>query len=519
MASIPLVGLPSSDRLPGGYLQILFAQGPASAALAGREACIVMPKTASGTAVAGTLYEITSEAQIVTLAGVGSPAHRAARLFLRANKFTKLWYLGMDETTAGSPVEATGVITLANAATGAGTLTVTVAGEQVDVRIESGDAITVIGDALELAINSKTYLPCIATNAAGTVTLEAKIAGISQGDGTTGVIRLRAEVTPGIGTTVATSGAALGLGTGTPGADGTTTEEDQLIIALAGITGVRKYYLIFSTNDAAGLVAMDSHVANKSFATPGLRSIAVTGFTGALATGQALAVTENYERLNILAQLNSEHDTAELAGNFAAVLALQHTADTAYNFDGYRGSASGWFIKPAYDAADWPTFSEANAALNDGLTVVQSDESGSSIAMWVTTRSKNSGGTVDDFRASEGHRISVADEFGDTLLAYFALNFENFKLKPDATLADGTVDTNQRVGSKTTTPSLFKGWQFKQLDDFEEAEKIQEAQASKDSLRVVIDPQNGGRLENGMELHAINLLHQATWDLAEVSEG
>lgn len=517
MAEIPLVGLPSSDRLPGGYLQIRFAQGPASAALQGRQAVIVMPQTASGTATAGTLYDINNEQDIITRAGVGSPAHRAARLFLKANKFTKLSYLGMDATAAGSPVAAAGTIVLVNAATGAGTLVVWIAGERIDVRVDSGDSITTIGDNLEAAINSKTHLPCTASNAAGTVTVTARIAGTSQGDGTTGVIRTRAEITTGIGTTVTVSGAALGLGTGTAGAEGTTTEAAQLATALAGIEAVRKYYIITQTINTDGLTNLVSHITNKSYAVPGLRSTGVTGYTGTLAAGQALSVAQNYERLSILAQPNSEHDTAELAGNFAAVLALQHTADVAYNFDGYRSAAKGWFVKAANDAADWPTFAEANAAINDGLTVALSDDNGSSMAMWITSRSKNSAGTVDDSRASEGHRISVADDFSDALLAYFALNFENFKLKPDELLADGTVNTNQRVGPKTTTPSLFKGWQFKQLDDYEEAELIQDAVGSKESLNVVIDPSNGGRLENGLQLHVINLLHQATWDVAEVS--
>ena len=139
--------------------------------------------------------------------------------------------------------------------------------------------------------------------------------------------------------------------------------------------------------------------------------------------------------------------------------------------------------------------------------------------MSVDTRSKNAAGTVDDFRATETHRISVADEYTDTLLANHALNFENKKLADDLLLTNGAVDPNQLIRDGVITPSIYAPFVKALLDDFFIAAKLQNVEVAKEGLRVVRDPNNGGRLEVGHDLQVIDHLHQATFRLAEVSTG
>src|SRR5687768_7202982 len=198
---IPLTGISFDYRVPGAYAEILFGQGPASAAAGVREVVLVMPKISSGTWTAATLYgPIGNEKEVETGGGAGSPIHRAARMFLRANKDAKLYCLPCAETSGGAPAAATATAVFANSATGSGTATVTICGEECQISIASGDSVTTLGDKLEDVINGKSWLPVTANNSAGTVTLTAKLQGTSQGTATVRIIRTRGTITSGIAT-------------------------------------------------------------------------------------------------------------------------------------------------------------------------------------------------------------------------------------------------------------------------------------------------------------------------------
>lgn len=517
MALIPISGIPSSYRTPGSYAEVLFAQGPGTSSAGIRSVIFPMPMSAAGTWTVNTVYEVKNEGVARDGAGVGSPLHRGLRAFLKRNKTAKVYALPYAATSGGSPVAATGTITYATTATGIGSTVVTICGEQFSVKINTGDTPTVIGANIASYINAKEYLPVTAVAVTGVVTLTARIAGASQGTATVGVIRFRAIIVGSIGTTVATSGACLGFGTGVPGADGATTEAANLATALATVRGSRNYYMVFSVNDATSLGNVKSHISQKSAPNPGLRSVGISAWTGTSATGVTLSQTLNYERQQIVWQLNGEQDHAELAAAMAASRQQKEELDASYNFDGFRDTA--WAIPSAFAVSDWPTSDDCNDAINGGLTPIGSDAAGSYVVMQITTRSKNAAGTVADFRAAETHRISVMDLFTDTLLLRYALNYANKKLSSDQLLSNGTVNPNQKLSPNVITPFTFAPFIRKIIDEFGTSSQLQDTDASKASLQVVRDPSNTGRLECACDLRSIDLLHQGTFRLAEVSPG
>lgn len=520
MALIPIAGIPSSYRTPGSYAEIDFAQGPGTSSAGVRSVIFVMPKTAAGAWTVNTVYEVKNEGTARDGAGVGSPLHRGLRAFLKRNKRAKVYALPYAATSGGSPVAATGTITYATTATGIGSTVVTALGEQISVKINTGDTPTVIGGNVANAINAKEYLPFTANNASGTITLTARIAGISQGTATVGVIRFRAVMVGSIGTTVATSGACLGFSTGVAGADGTTTEAANLATALAIVNGSRNYYMVFSVNDSTSLANVKTHISQKSNPNPGLRSVGISAWTGTSASGITLSQTLNYERHQIAWQLNGEQDHAEMAAAMAATRQIEEEGDASFNFDGYRDVA--WQIPPAFSTADWPTSDDFNDAINGGLTPIGSDAAGSFIVMTVTTRSKNAAGTVADFRAAETHRISVCDLVVDTLLLQYALNYSNKKLANDQLLANGQVNTNQKLSPNVVTPYTFAPFVKNVIGKFDVnggSGMLQDMVNTKASLQVLRDPANTGRLECGFDLRSVDLLHQSTFRVSEVSPG
>src|SRR4051812_38265972 len=106
MAEQPITGFPSSWRAPFTAVEILFGQGPSTAASGPRDACYVAPMTASGLGTAGTLYRISNEQDAVRYAGAGGPLHRLVRMHLKVNPRAggKLYILPYAATSGGSPV-------------------------------------------------------------------------------------------------------------------------------------------------------------------------------------------------------------------------------------------------------------------------------------------------------------------------------------------------------------------------------------------------------------------------------
>jgi phage tail sheath gpL-like len=469
-----------------------------------------MPMLTTGIWTAATLYKINNVKDAEDGAGPGSMIHRAARVFLEVNKDAKLWALPVAETSGGSPVAATATVTVATTATAAGTATVTICGEDCAFTFKSADTVTTIAAGLVGVINAKTWLPCTANNAAGVITLTAKLKGISQGTATVSVIRLRATISTGVTTTITTSGAFLG--SAVAGAEGSTTEAANLATALVTIAATRKYYVVSSSNDSTSWTNIKTHVTTKTEPRRGLRSVGVVAYTGTLAAMTTLATGQNYERTRAAWQKNSDWDCAAIAANYAAVLQKREAVDSAYNFDNYSGP--DWLVPPAYSNADWPTSDDLNDAISDGITAIASNDATSYIVMSCATRSKNSTGTVDDFRATQSRVVSVTDEFVDEACINFVLNHGSKKFADDERLADGSINPNQKFLPSVLKPSQTIAELRKQMDEYELAAKIQDADKTKESVRAV---KTGGRLETGFDLEVINWLDQMTMRVAEIS--
>lgn len=509
---IPITGLGADYRLPGAFAEIIFNQGPASAFAPGREVVFVMPMTSAGTWTAGTRYAVPNAQVAETGAGAGSPLHRGLRKFLRHNPDAKCWAVPYAASSGGGGVaSATATIALSGTLTAGGTLTVTIAGEQIPVGYASTHTMTNIGDNLAAAINAKTHLPVTAANVTGTVTLTAKIAGASQGTASIFAINVHADIEPlGTGLVATVSGQ---LGSGVAGADGTTTEAANFLAALGALDSVRKYYIVTSLTDATSLGHLKTHIVNKSLPRVGLRSVGIAANRQALAAAATIATGRNYERLAIAWMENSEHDPCELAAAAAAIIQKEEAVHSAPNFDFYPLND---IILPHYADADIPTSDEQNDAINDGLMPFTTNGASTYIVMATTTRSKDATGALDDPRSLERHRVSVADEWMDEELVEIGLNFRGKRLADDETLPGGKPNPNQKEIANVIRPSMFKGHIKRRLNEFRDLGKLQNVEASKASLRVV---KTGARLEVGCELNAIDLAHQFTFRVAEVSTG
>jgi phage tail sheath gpL-like len=517
MANIPVTGIPSTFIVPGMYAEIIFAQGPSVATGGARSVIYVVPKLSTGEWTVNTVVKVRSENEAITGGGAGSVAHLSAARHFRANRKGNVYFLPYNPTS-GSAVNADGYIKFTGTATATGSVTAVVAGESIPLAVSVGDTATVLGDKLVAATNARTHLPVTAANDAGKVTVTAKTPGASQGDGTVGVISLRASKSRAAGITFVVSGAYLGLGAGsTAGVDGSTTELANLQAALDTIASSRYYYIVTALPTAGGLAALKNHIASKSEPDPGLRSVGLSAFSGTLAAAQTLATTLNYERVQLVWQNKPEDHVASIAANVAAVRFKKEELRTRFNFDSYK--EADWLVPNTASDADYLDSDDLNDALVDGVTPIQSSPSGSFLVMSTTTRSKDATGLLDDRRALETHRVSVADKIVDTHVARHAAVYSGFNLKDDEKLPNGDVNPNQTRISHVLVPSQYKAWLVDIIREYERQGDLKNVEATIESIEVGIDDGNTSRLVVGYNLDVINLLHQTTVRVAEVSAG
>jgi phage tail sheath gpL-like len=502
MATIRVTGVADNHRTPGGYAEILFQQGPANAALGPRLACVVGPKTAAGTATANVLYAIPDEGTAALLAGTGAPAHRVARKYLEhgaASALSMVTYTPKAGTAASLSTAITG------APTKRGQADAQVGPVICSYGFSTSDTASSVADGLEAAINGATYLPatCAAYHAAtGTgITVTAKVHGTSQNT----AIRLRTDVTAGAGVAIAAGGDLAG---------GVGDDSTPLTTALAAINTIRRYYVGVPISDATLGALLKTHIVNKSQPNPGLRSVGIMGGRGTLTDTTTIANGLNCGRIQYVHQEDSDHDPAELVGEIMGIRSEVENTDSSANMAG-----RGVNLHAAYDIADRPTSDEINTAINEGITEIASTESGAYIAMSVNTCSKNAAGTVNDFRATETHRVSVPDDAIDTILQTWALNFQGKKFADDKRDAKGLVDPNQVYKSTVAKPSMVRKMVAQVLRQFEDDDKLQNVDASIAALVAQKSAVNSGRTEVGVNFHTIDHAHQLVVLGKETSTG
>ncbi|MDD5305196.1 MAG: hypothetical protein PHS14_19015, partial [Elusimicrobia bacterium] len=208
------------------------------------------------------------------------------------------------------------------------------------------------------------------------------------------------------------------------------------------------------------------------------------------------------------------HDPAELVGEVMGLRSQTENTDAAANMAG-----TALRLNKAYDVADWPTPDEQSTAINEGITPIASTDAGAYLVMSVNTQSKNPSGTVNDFRATETHRVSVADSFMDTALQTWTLNFQGKKFADDKRDAKGLVDPNQKPSATMVRPSGVRAMLVQLLRQFEEQEQLQNVDASVAALVVQKSSVNAGRCESQVNLHAVDHHHQLVVLGKEVSAG
>ncbi len=130
------------------------------------------------------VYTATSAAEVGEKSGYGSMLYRQALKCFENNQTVDTYFVGLDD--AATATDATSVWTLSGTATASGEYVAYVAGQRYAVGVSIGDAAADVQALMTTAINTVTgsnpTLPCVASDAAGVMTLTARNGGIAAGD-------------------------------------------------------------------------------------------------------------------------------------------------------------------------------------------------------------------------------------------------------------------------------------------------------------------------------------------------
>lgn len=505
MSSVNLVGFSASDPVPGEYIEVNFAQGDASLANGLYAALLLGNKTSAGSATEDTVVygpttptSLGSEADAIALFGAGSELHRLYRRFVDVNKTTPIYALAVAE--GGSAVAATGTVTVATTATGAGTLRVWVGDEFVDTGFVSGDTVTTIAAAAVININARTYWPCTASNVAGVITLLAK-----QGGTRGNLIRYMAQILP------TTSGTTVTPLASTAFSGGSVT--DSLTAALATILPKSFAYIVPAQADQTNLVALLSQVNTQALATTGIRQRVIAGSLDTVSNAITISTALNGARAEFVWLEQSDLPPGELAANNAAVYMLEEAPEVPrMNFSSYGEDAKtsgNWKVRAPL-SGHAPSRAQIAAALNAGITPIGVRATGRTyLVKRCTTRFLN--GAALDFRIRDAHKVTVCDRYADALIGRSSAQFRGKQI------ADDPKKNEPEPNAQTVTPRIVKAMVNRTTRNFGEDGMLQRVGEIIADTVVVRETSPATRMSIQVPLQPIDILDQLAFQVNQVA--
>ncbi len=479
---LAIPGLPTSRKTPGVYIGVSLGTSPSGASDARRRGLIYANKitaaltgaSPSFTVAAGTQpdanpVEVFDSDTAASLFGRGSEAHRMVKAFLAQAPGTSVSVC----TTAEAGTKAAATLTFVNAATGACTLRLVLAGTIVDTTVNTGDAIATIAAAVAQNVLNLPDLPMTAQFTAGVVTLPAKHGGTRGNDlqvqaiwlSTTNAatfVTLAAIAAPMPAT--ATTAQLGGTGVASLGASGNVfslangATDDSLVAALAAVASTQFHVQACAqrVSSATQLTALVTQLNSTAGITTQLRQQAICGFVGTQANCVTLAAAQNAARLQIVFAPVSPTPAEELAAqqaagrifgdNAAGGVVVGEASNPGANLIGLRHVGS---VAQA-NVTDRLTQGAIETLLNSGITPLDWVGNGPKVACVRSITSLFTISSAPNYSVLSTFNVTVPDFVADDQRSYLGSLFANQKLGADQ--ADGTPPRQAGV----TTPSAIE---------------------------------------------------------------
>lgn len=467
--------VPGNARVPFVYIEL-----DSSAADAGDESfrtLLIGQKLAAGTARANAPVPVGSDA--AALFGRDSQLYFMAQAFRRGHPNGALHAIALDDLGAGTAEVKT--VTVAGAATAAGTISLYVAGRRVAVAIASGDTATQAAGKISAAINAARDMPLTAAAAAAVVTLTARHKGTAGAVDVQVNYRADEALPAGIASVVVATTAA---GAGNPDLSDATMN-----------FGDGRWDLIVTPYTAdVEMDTLEAEVAGRWTASRQIDGYVIAAHRAdALADATAYGRARNFRFGSVLDVGNTLSPPYEWAAAVAAQVALSGSADPARPF---HTLALPGMVGAAIEKQR--SHAERESLLNDGMATHVVDAGGvARIERLISTYQTAPSGEDDAAWLDANTALTLAWLRRD-FRQVMRTKYGRHKLADDGNRAD--------PGQPIITPSIGRAEAIAIFESWEARGLVENAEAFAEALVVQRHDQVRTRLDFALSPDLVNQL-------------
>jgi len=476
--SISFNEIPSGIRVPFSYIEFDSSKAQQGSAIKVYKALILAQKRSAGTATADVAVTVTSEAQALTLFGRGSFAHLACKKYFANNKYTGLTVIPQADNGAG--VIASGTLTVTGPATAAGTLSLYIAGQLVEIAVASGDVQNDIATAINAAINLVLDLPVTSTVATNVVTVSCRHKGLLGNDIDMRFNYLDEQAFP---TGVSVAIVAMASGTTAP----------SLTASISAMGEVQYDVVMTGYNDATSLTALEAEMLDRWGPVRQNDGIVVTAKSDTHANLITFGDGRNSKHVVCFGLYKYLEMPLEVACAAGAIIAFYGQQDPARPF---QTLALSGIKSPASDVLF--TLSERNLLLMDGIATIKESASGGVQLERAITMYQVNGASAADTAYLDANTLLT--------LSYIRYDWRVSMLNkyPRSKLAGD--DARFGAGQKIITPKIGKSEAVAKFREWEELGLVEGFDQFKRDLIVERNASDPNRLDFLMSPDLVNSL-------------
>lgn len=458
--------IPNTVRVPLAYVEFDNSQAITGTPVKNNKTLVLGLRLPTGNIAAGQPVRITRSEQAVTAFGRGSMLAEMLCAFMRANPYSDLYALALDDVA--DPVCATGKITVTGTCSAAGQIALLVAGVRVPVTARANDTSATIANRVAEAVNTNAALPVTASVSGSEVTLTCRWGGITGNDVDVRVNYFTGETVPA-GIAVDVLGMAGGVG---------NPDVSQAIAALGDTWWTD---IVNPFTDTNNLNLLSEELQSRWGGIRQIDGLCWIAYRGTHAQASTFALSRNDYLFTCIPTNISPEPPYIWASVNAAVCTYALNIDPARPVQTLELTG----IKPPAVADRWQ-WNERNLHLFDGLSAYNVNANGAVQLDRVITMCRVNKYNVEDPSYLDVETIKTLSYIRYAIRARITQRFPRHKLADDG--------TRFGVGQAIVTPSVIRAELIALFTELESAGLVENFDAYKKSLIVERDANDRNRI-------------------------
>lgn len=458
--------IPNTVRVPLAYVEFDNSQAITGTPVKNNKTLVLGLRLPTGNVNAGEPTRITRKEQAESAFGRGSMLAEMLKAFLKANPYSDLYALALDDIA--EPVCATGKITVTGTCSAAGQIALMIAGVSIPVAVRQNETAATIANKITTAINANTALPVTASTSGADVVLTCRWGGITGNDID---VRINYYVGETLPAGVAIDIAKMDGGAGNP-------DITQAITALGDTWWTD---IVNPFTDTANLNLLSEELQSRWDGIRQIDGLCWIAYRGTHAQASTFALSRNDYLYTCIPTNISPEPPYIWASVNAAVCTYALNIDPARPVQTLELTG----VKPPAIADCWQ-WNERNLHLFDGLSAYNVNANGKVQLDRVITMYRVNKYDVEDVSYLDVETIKTLSYIRYAIRSRITQKFPRHKLADDG--------TRFGAGQPIATPSIIRAELIALFTELETAGLVENFDAYKDSLIVERDANDRNRI-------------------------